>query len=98
MDALDCPAMGSIEWMAQECARVARAAQAAAARDGFGAKLYLYYRAGALCLAADFPAGDGWKPGPPGYLPSGLTCDEIATWVAERARRLPCLPPLRVCA
>ena len=78
------------QWFHNECARCAREAWEAMMRDPGGARLYLYFRRGALVPATDRP--DGCELGCKEPIPEDRTAVQLTIWIRDRATRLPFLP------
>lgn len=53
-------------------------------------RFYLYYRRGALALAAEQPIG--FELGTPEAVPMFANSPGVVAWIADHAARLPCLP------
>lgn len=60
------------------------------AREGSAEREFLWFRRGALRIAAEKP--EGYELGDGAALPSHVVRSALIGWVLERARRLPCLP------
>lgn len=83
-----------ITWARDESALAARAAHTRMMRDGgLTPPMHVYFRPGHL---AAFAEGDqlppGWARAWPEHVPTDRTADQLVTWFAERAGRVPYLP------
>lgn len=85
---------GYANWFVLEVGRVARLAHAELMRAYAGGpgstELYLWFKRGALAVAADKP--EGFELGHAERLPTDRTEHQLYGWIHDKAARLACLP------